>query len=448
MWCPKVRNQSQSNSTNSTNSQKSGKKQRKSIGGKQMQSSNNHSEQSDCGYGTQASQGNILAILKKLELTRLAPLTGDLNVDKNQESISTSSNDDDSPQQQKPVHQKPPSTNQKQRFNAAQKQRNAAATNSPARTQEKRRKKLVKRSKSSIINMKGLIHHTPTDEDISNILKEFTVDFLLKGYGFLVQELHSKLLTDSQLSIDTSHFFWLVTYFLKFAAQLELDLEHISSVLSFEVVSYLTFEGVSLCEQLELSSRQQGGNLKPYLRRIHLVVTAIREFLQALEIYKRSSHLSLEDKEQIQTLQLQIGRAENLRNLFVLLLRCYNPNLQSQQYLQDLVITNHILLLLLDNVAKHDERRTQVKMVEHIKQFATVDIMHQYGTLLENFHNNGEFVNDCIFTMMHHVGGDLKQVSILFQPKILKTFSRIWETEYKLCDVSYRLYCIIMYIFY
>lgn len=121
------------------------------------------SEASDCGYGTQAEK----------------------------ESISTSSNEDDGPNQ-KPVHQKPP-PNQKQRFNAANKQRN------PASIQEKkelRRKKLVKRSKSNIINMKGLMHHVPTDEDISNILKEFTVDFLLKGYGHLVQELHAQLLSD------------------------------------------------------------------------------------------------------------------------------------------------------------------------------------------------------------------------------------------------------------
>lgn len=45
--------------------------------------------------------------------------------------------------------------------------------------------------------MKGLLHHTPTDDDITNILKEFTVDFLLKGYGNLVQELHAQLLSDT-----------------------------------------------------------------------------------------------------------------------------------------------------------------------------------------------------------------------------------------------------------
>lgn len=364
---------------------------------------------------------------------------------KNQESISTSSNDDDSPKQ-KPVHQKPPTNNQKQRFNAAQKQRNASAANPTVVKQEKkdaRRKKLVKRSKSSIINIKGLIHHTPTDEDISNILKEFTVDFLLKGYGFLVADLHAKLLTDLNLSIDTSHFFWLVTYFLKFAAKLELDLEHISSVLSFEIVSYLTFEGVSLCEQLVLTSRQQGADLKPYFRRIHLVVTAIREFLLALEVFKRSTHLSLEDKEHIQMLQTQIGCTGDLRHLFVLLLRCYNPLLQSRQYLQDLVVTNHLLLLMLNNVSEQTEHKSAVDMFDHIKQFATVDIMHHYGVLLENFLDNGEYVNDCIFTMMHHIGGDLDLVAILFQPHILKTFSQIWQTEYEICDVSYNNFCAV-----
>lgn len=49
--------------------------------------------------------------------------------------------------------------------------------------------------------MKGLVHHTPTDEDISNILKEFTVDFLLKGYSYLMQELHAELMSDSDLVI-------------------------------------------------------------------------------------------------------------------------------------------------------------------------------------------------------------------------------------------------------
>ncbi|XP_062705699.1 protein timeless isoform X5 [Aedes albopictus] len=358
------------------------------------------SETSDCGYGTQAEK----------------------------ESISTSSNEDDGPNQ-KPVHQKPP-PNQKQRFNAANKSRNPTTIHEK---KELRRKKLVKRSKSNIINMKGLMHHAPSDDDISHILKEFTVDFLLKGYGFLVQELHAQLLSDLQVQIDTSHFFWLVTYFLKFASQLELDLEHINTVLSFDIVSYLSYEGVMLCEQLEQLSREAQTDLMPCLRRIHLVVTAIREFLQAVDTYKKSSHLTREDKDKLKLLQLQICATEDLRCLFVLLLRCYNPSVQSRQYLQDLIVTNHILLLFLDGV-QGIAATGNGDMLVHIKQFATVEIMHQYGLLLEDFRDNGAFVNDCIFTMMHHVGGDLGQINVLFQPNILKTYSQIWETEYEICD--------------
>ncbi|EDW64700.2 protein timeless isoform X1 [Drosophila virilis] len=355
------------------------------------------SEHSDCGYGTQME---------------------------NPESISTSSNDDDGPQG-KPQHQKPPCSSKhrsKQRIFAV-----------PQDTKDLRRKKLVKRSKSSLINMKGLVLHTPNDDDISNLLKEFTVDFLLKGYNYLVEELHSQLLSNAKMPIDTSHFFWLVTFFLKFAAQLELDMEHIDTILTFDVLSFLTYEGVSLCEQLELNARQEGADLRPYLRRMHLVVTAIREFLQAIEAYNKVTHLSEDDRYRLRQLQLQISATTDLRCLFVLLLRRFNPSIHSKQYLQDLVVTNHILLLILDNAAKLEGGQT-IGLSEHISQFATLEVMHYYGILLEDFSNNGEYVNDCIFTMMHHIGGDLDQVGVLYQPIILKAYSRIWEADYDICD--------------
>lgn len=49
--------------------------------------------------------------------------------------------------------------------------------------------------------MKGLVHHTPTDDDVSNLLKEFTVDFLLKAYSCLVQDLHTGLVCDNEMVI-------------------------------------------------------------------------------------------------------------------------------------------------------------------------------------------------------------------------------------------------------
>ena len=60
-------------------------------------------------------------------------------------------------------------------------------------------------------------------------------------------------------------------------------------------------------------------------------------------------------------------------------------------------------------------------------RFATTEVMSQYGQLLEGFDSNSEFVNDCVFTMMHHVCGDLNTPETLFIPQVLETFSEIWE---------------------
>ncbi|CAB3249938.1 unnamed protein product [Arctia plantaginis] len=353
-------------------------------------------ENSDCGYGTQIE---------------------------NQESISTSSNEDELPAK-KPVHQKP--HNPKQRINNK--------VRSCVTMQDRKRKKIVKRGKANIINVQGLSYKTPTDEDISNVLKEFTVDFLLKGYNSLVKTLHNQILTNLQLEIDTSHFFWLVTYFLKFATQIELDIEHVCSVLSFDIISYLTAEGVNLCEQFELAIKLDGNDLKPNIRRLHLVVTALREIIQAIEVYKKFSHISKDDQEALVNLQIKICETEELRSLLVLLLRYYNPKYNTKQYLQDLVVTNHILLMFLDGAIKLPEYSGTTNILEHIGQFATSDIMYQYGLLLEDYAGNGEFVNDCIFTLMHHVGGELGSLITLFQPKILKTFTSIWKSEFEICD--------------
>lgn len=212
--------------------------------------------------------------------------------------------------------------------------------------------------------MKGLLHHTPTDEDISKILKEFTVDFLLKGYNMLVEDLYNQLLTQLSTQIDTSHFFWIVTYFLKFATQLELDLEHVHCVLSFNIISYLIYEGVNLSEQLQIASQQSGRDLNPFIRRTHLVVTTIREFLQTLEIYRKIKHLSAEDKQYLRELRMKLATSKQFKSLFLLLLRQYNPRLQNIQYLEDLIVTNHILMMLLDSVKDMDG----INLTEHLQQ--------------------------------------------------------------------------------
>lgn len=86
-----------------------------------------------------------------------------------------------------------------------------------------------------------------------------------------------------------------------------------------------------------------------------------------METYQKLIHISEEDRGQLQKLQMKIYETQDLKNLFLLLLRQYDSNIQSKQYLQDLIITNHNYLLFLDNMAKIQEHPTE-SVMEHLKQ--------------------------------------------------------------------------------
>jgi len=339
----------------------------------------------------------------------------------NQESVSTSSNEE--------VHGKhKPHTN-------LSKPRPKKATLTLEEKKEKRRLTLLKRSKANRLKVKAMVNHIPTDEDISELLKEFTVDFLLKGYSDLVSDILQQLVNETGLQMDKSHFLWLITYFLKFTGQLELDLAQMNSVLSFQMLSYLTFVGVEQLELLELAQRDRRGDFTPHLRRMHLVVTALREFIQTLDLYESIPSLTVSDKKKIRTLHLQACYTREIRQLILLLLRRYKPVVQPIQYLSDLVVSNHILLMKLEEVKGCEEYiGPPFDMTEHVRQFANTELMRQYGRLLDDFADNPPQVNDCIFTIMHHIAGDLNSPETLCMPSILKTFSRIWEQGKEVCD--------------
>merc|ERR550532_3506060 len=76
----------------------------------------------------------------------------------------------------------------------------------------------------------------------------------------------------------------------------------------------------------------------------------------------------------------------------------------------------------------------ELDMTHHMSQFANPELMRQYGRLLEEFEQNTPFVNDCIFTVMHHIAGDLNSPQVLYIPSILKSFSKIWEQGLQICD--------------
>lgn len=159
----------------------------------------------------------------------------------------------------------------------------------------------------------------------------------------------------------------MIGYFLKLAAQLELDLDHVKCVLSFEIVSYLTYEAMNQYEQLELMARFNKIDLSSYIDRLQTAVTAIQVLLQAVEKYSAIIDLSANDKNYIRLLRFQISVTDDLRHLFIILIRNYRPEIQTKNYLKDLIVTNHILLSIPENVNGYGSDKGDCNLKENVR---------------------------------------------------------------------------------
>lgn len=167
--------------------------------------------------------------------------------------------------------------------------------------------------------------------------------------------------------MDISVFFWLIGYFLKLAAEIELDLDHVKCILSYETISFLTYETMNQYEHFELMIRFHEINLTSYIDRLHTAVASILVILQAVEKYARMTDLSEDDKNYVRLLRLQISVTDDLRHLFILLIRNYRPEIQSKSYLKDLIVTNHILLLMPENMNGYGLGKGGSKLKENVR---------------------------------------------------------------------------------
>ena len=163
-----------------------------------------------------------------------------------------------------------------------------------------------------------------------------------------------------------------------------------------------------------------------------MVVKTIREYLQMLERYCDSTTQRTGNGEKrIRHLCDFLPAIRDLRQVFLLQLRNFNPIIQSRRYLHDVITTNHVLLLTLERAAKQSAHGTMgFDMNQHLNQFCSRAILVRYGNALEDFKSNGAFVNNSILTIFHHVGGDLGRADLLCQPDILRPFRKILEEDF------------------
>jgi timeless protein len=121
----------------------------------------------------------------------------------------------------------------------------------------------------------------------------------------------------------------------------------------------------------------------------------------------------------------------DLRQLFVLLLRQFNPKFHCRRLLSDIITGNHLLLTLLKQANDFPASVPRFDMMtEHLSQFCTKTILARYGSALSDFRTNGPFFNDSIFKILLHVKNDLGKIDLLLHPVILRPFVKIWEESF------------------
>ncbi|EFX80829.1 putative TIMELESS/TIM-1 protein [Daphnia pulex] len=291
-------------------------------------------------------------------------------------------------------------------------------------------------------NSSDEVGQNSTPNEVSTFLDQFVVDFMLDGYNVVVGILHLQLLRDKNVPLDKPQFFWLIAYFLGFASILKLDLQSITNVLHIDILCYLTWEAVCEIGRLDKNTLQRSMDANP--RRIHRCVRAIREYLQACQVYSRldstrvnisgpgSSH---EYQRWSYLLRGYLPAMRELRQLFVLLLRQFNPKFHCRRLLSDMITGNHLLLTTLKQANDFPASVPRFDMMtEHLSQFCTKTILARYGSALSDFRTNGPFLNDSIFTILLHVKNDLGKIDLLLHPVVLRPFVKIWEESFDICD--------------
>lgn len=242
-------------------------------------------------------------------------------------------------------------------------------------------------------------------------------------------------------------FNWFISYFLPFISQFKMNLNLFKDVFTVDIICYLTWESVRETEEFEMNSLQVPSalNSKSNKWRLNQSVVAILEYLRILEQQSRPPRNSATKSAQ-QEFQEGICKQlcgylpamRDLRQLFLLQLRQFNPDFQTRRYLCNVITANHLLLQILERVPCKSDCAS-FNLHRHLNHFCTKTIMTRYGTALEDFRTNETFVNDCIFTMMHHVGCDLHEIALVCQPNILRCFAKIWEESFHVSSFKFIL---------
>lgn len=293
---------------------------------------------------------------------------------------------------------------------------------------ERRKKFIEQRMTKKNVKLLTLPYDVVTESDVMDILSDFSLDFLIKGYGVLTLDLlHEMSKEETKAEVrEKDNYSWLLYFFLPLAAEIDIPFNMIQ--ITYEVFHYIA--GETIHNGLEILFHE--GVPEENMRTLTGYLQAQRCFMEVLSLYEQNSYLESIERYNLKLIILQIVRTRNIHQHYIFLIRLASiKNMLQKQYLENLVVANHIHLTKMQQL---NTSFSESEMTTHIKHFALPEMMKPYGFLLENFRENSATLNDCIFTMMHHVAGDLVCPQALDIKPIPETIQQIVKQNVSLCD--------------
>lgn len=242
------------------------------------------------------------------------------------------------------------------------------------------------------------------------------------------------------------HFLLDLTYLLPLAKLSVIKYHHLQTLLSPPVLSALSYLILKMYEKYTISQRnKKDSESNSHFKCLHLLVTCQHRYFSALLHFSQNNcMMSKEEQQHLQNSIINAVQSKSVRDMYILLLRKFQSNVETISYLTELISGNDKLLLLAQHVGKD----AKFEMREHILHFAKSDMMLTFNHLLQKFSTNSFKLNERVVNMLHHIAIDLERVSTLCQEPILKTISDIWEEDCKrLSQESYELFDYIVYSF-
>ncbi|XP_070536276.1 protein timeless homolog [Ptychodera flava] len=177
-------------------------------------------------------------------------------------------------------------------------------------------------------------------------LKEFCTLFLENCYNPLMHAVRDSLLHDRAQKNDESYYLWTMRFFMEFSRHHSFRIDVISETFSVQSFHYIETNLQNYYEMMLTDKKE----VTQWSRRMHLAMRAYKELLLSLDAMGHSKDSSLVDSANV--IKSNIFYVMEYREIFVTLLRKYDPVRLSRNFLKDLIETTHVFVKMLEKFTK------------------------------------------------------------------------------------------------